>query len=45
MPFSLAIFTASKHASAADCEIAGVIPVQWNHSTPSKALSQSTIPG
>ena len=45
MPRFLASLTASRERSLALSEIAGVIPVMWNQSTPSKALSQSISPG
>ncbi len=32
----------AKHKSAADADIAGVIPVQWNQSAFSNTISQST---
>ena len=40
-----ASLTDSRDSSIADSEIAGVMPVMWNQSTPSKALSQSISPG
>ena len=45
MPRFLASCTDSSDSAIADSEIAGVIPVMWNHPTPSKALSQSISPG
>ncbi len=45
MPRCFAFLTDSKLSSIADSEIAGVIPVMWNQSTPSNALFQSILPG
>ena len=44
-PISLAMRAASSHAAAADADMAGVIPVKWNQSLPSKTRRQSTSPG
>ena len=45
MPRFFASFTASRESAIALSESAGVMPVMWNHSTPSSALSQSMSPG
>ena len=45
MPRFLASLTDSSDSSIADSEMAGVMPVMWNQSTPSKTFSQSTSPG
>ena len=44
-PISLATLMASRQASAAPWLSAGVMPVQWNQSAPSRTLRQSTMPG
>ena len=40
-----ASLTDSRLSSIADSLIAGVMPVMWNHPTPSNALFQSISPG
>ena len=45
MPRFFASFTDSKESSMAVSEMAGVMPVMWNQSTPAKAASQSMSPG
>ncbi len=37
--------SASRVARAVPSEMAGVIPVTWNHSVPSRMTSQSNSPG
>ena len=44
-PISFAIVIASRHASAAPWDKAGVMPVQWNQSAPFNTSRQFTIPG
>ena len=45
MPRFFASATDSSDSSMAVSEMAGVMPVMWNQSTPSNALSQSMSPG
>ena len=45
MPRLPASRRASMDRSLAPGEMAGVIPVIWNQSTPAKARPQSTVPG
>ena len=45
MPRFFASLTDATESSIALSLMAGVMPVMWNHSTPSKALSQSISPG
>ena len=44
-PISFAFFTASSDSAAAVAEMAGVMPVMWNHEPPAKVFAQSTSPG
>ena len=45
MPRSFASRTDSSDRAMAVSEMAGVMPVMWNQSTPAKAASQSMSPG